>query len=60
MNIEEVRKNAPCGATHYINHYGIKYYKLDNLERVYIYENNGLDGWRCLYLHVSETVLKPL
>lgn len=60
MDIEEIRKNAPEGATHYIDHNGVKYYKLDKNGTVYIYVSLGIGGYQCLNLHISETVLKPL
>ena len=60
MNIEEIRKNAPSGATHYIDHCSVKYYRLDNLDRVCIYDDIGIGGYECLHLHIDETVIKPL
>lgn len=60
MTIEEIRKGVPEGATHYIDHSGVKYYKLDEYGIVYIYHPKGFGGYQCLHLHISETVIKPL
>lgn len=57
MTIEEIRKNKPDGATYYIDHHGVKYYRLDEYGHIQIY-NDG--EWHELHLHISETVLKPL
>lgn len=57
MTIEEIRKSAPDGATHYIDHCGVKYYRLDSFDHIQIWADGN---WHELHLHVSETVIKPL
>lgn len=59
MTLDEIRKNKPDGATHYIDHVGVKYYKLDNLGVIHIYNKKSME-YECMYLHVNETVIKPL
>ena len=59
MNIEDIKKNKPDGATHYVDNHGVKYYKLDHLDRVCIY-NKSDNTYECLNLHILETVCKPL
>ena len=60
MTEQEIRDKAPSGATHYIDHNGVKYYKLDKNGIVCIYIGSGIGGYQCLNLHISETILKPL
>lgn len=60
ITLDDIRSKAPPTASHYINHNGLKYYRLDKDGIVYIYNNSGFGGYECLHLHISETVLKPL
>lgn len=60
MSIEQIRTQAPKGATHYIDHHGVKYYKLDSDGFVYIFTKESDTHYECIHLHISETVLKPL
>lgn len=43
MTIEEIRKNAPAGATHYIDDIdGLSYFKFQSFEWVYYDSGNWL------------------
>lgn len=58
MNINDIKKNAPCGATHYSDDYGaIDYYRIAGLSMYYF--NSKKEWW-----HVGELPfdhdMKPL
>lgn len=61
MTEQQIKENAPEGATHYTDHGNINYYKLDGNGTVYVYRSSGFGGYCCLHLHISEAfALKPL
>ena len=43
MNIDEIRKNAPNGATHYKIYGGFAFYHKFNNKRIYVWD---CDHWR--------------
>lgn len=57
MNIEEIRKVMPEGATHYNN--GGKYFKVDSVGYLYFWMD---DKWKPMYMTIkqSQRNLKPL
>lgn len=58
MTPEEIRANAPSGATHYADKYSIEYFKSKG-KIIYVYE----DGWHILVREqwgFIKSIAKPL
>lgn len=58
MTPQQIKDNAPNGATYYIDHCSIQYYKADEHGMVFIWSDGS---WHDLPMHISEAyALKPL